>query len=58
MVKTKKPKTSRITTTVEKEIEDLLLEYANEETDGNKSFATRKILRDFLLVWKKNKTTS
>lgn len=58
MVKTKKPKTSRITTTVEKEIEDLLLEYANKETDGNKSFATRKILRDFLLVWKKNKTTS
>lgn len=58
MVKTKKPKTSRVTTTVEKEIEDLLLEYAGEETDGNKSFATRKILRDFLLVWKKNKTTS
>lgn len=51
-------KTARVTTTLEKEIESLLLEFADEETDGNKSFATRKILRTFLLAWKKNKTTS
>ena len=52
---TKKAKSPRVTSTVEDEIKTLLLEYADEETDGNESFAIRKILRSFLTTWKKSK---
>lgn len=41
--------------TIESELKALLIEYAEENTEGNEAAAIRQILRKVLEEWKRNK---